>query len=224
MERQEAPRRERRQGVRPPEPLTRELIVTTASRMVESDGADAVTLRRLARELDVSNSALAWHVGDRPRLLALVGAAWLASISVPPADREWTEWLGSVANAYRSAAQAHPHLARLALDGFAVLPASSTASLPHALLDGLAASGLDAATSAEISNVAIAAVVGFVALELARGDVPAHDAPDAADQEHGAAVFGIATGPVPFDQSFVSLVGVLRNSLGRIDVRSTTDA
>jgi TetR/AcrR family tetracycline transcriptional repressor len=207
----------RSQGVRPAEPLTRELIVATAARLVETDGAESLTLRRVARELDVSNSALAWHIGDRRRLLALVGADWLSSVAAPPADVDWVEWLACVAQAYRCAAHARPYLARLAIDAFAVLPVADTGALPHAVLSGLAAAGLDPERISDVYNVTLAAVVGFVALELATGDAVALGLASADQIAPGPPRFGVSQAVSAFDDSFSSLLALLRAALRRLD-------
>lgn len=52
--------------------LTRSRIVTTARMILESEGATAVTMRRLGRELESAPMSLYHHVGSRAALLAAV--------------------------------------------------------------------------------------------------------------------------------------------------------
>jgi len=55
--RTEAPRDKR--------PLTRELIVDAALVLLERDGLQGLSMRRLAHELDSGAASLYWHVGDK---------------------------------------------------------------------------------------------------------------------------------------------------------------
>ncbi len=47
-------------------------MVAVALRLVESGGPDALTMRRLAAELDVTTNTIYWHVGSRDKLIAEV--------------------------------------------------------------------------------------------------------------------------------------------------------
>lgn len=52
--------------------LTREEIVQTAIGLLEQDGLEGLTLRRLARSLGVSAPTLYWHIRDKRHLLDLM--------------------------------------------------------------------------------------------------------------------------------------------------------
>ena len=52
--------------------LTRELIVTTALRLVDAEGMDTLTMRALADALDVYPTAVYWHVGSKSNLATLI--------------------------------------------------------------------------------------------------------------------------------------------------------
>jgi AcrR family transcriptional regulator len=221
----------RTQGVRPPERLTRERVVAAATRLIDQEGAAALTIRRLAAEVGVSKNAVSWHVGDRAELLALVGASWLGTIVPPAADGDPIDWLGEFAHAYRTAAHRHPHLARLAVDGLAAVTVTGDIGVPEAVISRLADTGMTPGELADAYNVVVAAVVGFVALELAGGvdaAVPADLArlePSRAPSivEHLATVedhcFALAPTANRFDDSFRALVeavlAALRQRRGR---------
>ncbi|MEZ5239979.1 MAG: TetR family transcriptional regulator [Microthrixaceae bacterium] len=54
--------------------LTAEAVVDAALAIVEAEGADALSMRRLASELGVATTSIYWHVGNRDQLLvALIG-------------------------------------------------------------------------------------------------------------------------------------------------------
>jgi AcrR family transcriptional regulator len=52
--------------------LDRAEVVEAARALVLRDGADALTMRRLATELDVGTPTIYWHVGSREELVAAV--------------------------------------------------------------------------------------------------------------------------------------------------------
>ncbi|MEQ8841503.1 MAG: TetR/AcrR family transcriptional regulator [Acidimicrobiales bacterium] len=49
--------------------LDRDDMVAVALRLVENEGASALTMRRLATELDVTTTTIYWHVGSRDELV-----------------------------------------------------------------------------------------------------------------------------------------------------------
>jgi AcrR family transcriptional regulator len=65
------------------EPLTTDRIVAAAVRVVETEGADALTMRRLAADLDAAPASLYRHVESRDALVLLVGEAILAAVELP---------------------------------------------------------------------------------------------------------------------------------------------
>ena len=52
--------------------LTRDQVVDAGIRLLDAEGLDALTLRRLATELGVSAPTLYWHVRDKRELLDLM--------------------------------------------------------------------------------------------------------------------------------------------------------
>lgn len=72
----------RRRG-RPPS-TTRQAIVDRARLILDADGLDGLTMRRLARELGVSPMGLYGHVADKDELLVLVLDAEVADVTAPP--------------------------------------------------------------------------------------------------------------------------------------------
>jgi AcrR family transcriptional regulator len=83
--REEKPRAERK-------PLTRDAIVEAALELLERDGLQGLSMRRLAQELGAGAASLYWHVGDKEELLNLmldriVGEAEL----IEPRAEHWQE-------------------------------------------------------------------------------------------------------------------------------------
>ena len=100
----------RRRARRGPGPqLDRERIVVAALRIVDEDGIDALSLRRLAEDLHVTPMSLYWHVADKAELLELVGHAVLAEIELPERTGDWMDQLREVHRAMLVAFLRHPN-------------------------------------------------------------------------------------------------------------------
>src|SRR5438128_1992362 len=63
--------RERKRGATKA-PLTRDAIVDAAVRVLDADGADALTIRRLSQELETGPATLYWHITGKEELAELV--------------------------------------------------------------------------------------------------------------------------------------------------------
>jgi AcrR family transcriptional regulator len=64
--------------------LDRAEVVSTARDLVLREGPDALTMRRLATELDVGTPTIYWHVGSRDELVAAVIDAQAAQLGERP--------------------------------------------------------------------------------------------------------------------------------------------
>src|SRR5512140_2984498 len=88
--------------------LTRELLVTTALRIAETEGLDALSMRRLGAELDVDPMAAYRHLPNKKALLAGVVEAVLAVADVETGPTlPWQEQFLQIARAYRAAMAAY---------------------------------------------------------------------------------------------------------------------
>ncbi|MFJ2198694.1 TetR/AcrR family transcriptional regulator C-terminal domain-containing protein [Streptomyces violaceusniger] len=89
--------------------LTREKVIAAAVAMIDRDGPDAFSLRKLATELDIENMSLYSHVPNKGALLDGVAEALLAGIAFPEQeDGTWQERIRAHAAAFRAAAKQHP--------------------------------------------------------------------------------------------------------------------
>jgi AcrR family transcriptional regulator len=95
--------------------LSRAAIVERALSVMDIDGPDAVTIRRLAQEFGVTPMALYWHVANKDELLAAMGDALLAGVVPPPETGSWSAQLRAVIEALVAAMAPHPAAARLLL-------------------------------------------------------------------------------------------------------------
>jgi TetR/AcrR family tetracycline transcriptional repressor len=95
------------------ERLSREAILTAALRIVDDEGIDALTMRRLASTLEVNPMSLYHHLPNKAAVLAGLAELVFAELEQPdPGDAvPWQEQLKDAARAYRNALRAHPNLA-----------------------------------------------------------------------------------------------------------------
>ncbi|GGY17095.1 TetR/AcrR family transcriptional regulator [Streptomyces xanthochromogenes] len=97
--------------------LTHAGIVSTAVRLMESEGLQRVTMRRLAQELDTGPASLYVYVANTAELHAAILEALLGAVDLAPvgARGDWRERLLRVLGSYVEVLFAHPGLARSAL-------------------------------------------------------------------------------------------------------------
>ncbi|GGK79102.1 TetR family transcriptional regulator [Planomonospora parontospora subsp. parontospora] len=92
-----------------PEPLSRPRIVAAAIELIEREGADAVSMRRIAGELGVGVMSLYNHVPNKAALLDAVAETVLSEIEfADDPDAEWTERVRIQARAFRQIAHHYP--------------------------------------------------------------------------------------------------------------------
>lgn len=78
--------------------LTTDEIVAVALQVLERDGLDGVSFRKIASELEVSAPTLLWHVDNKRRLLDLMAEELMAQAyadqpAAPLPDEPWDLWL-----------------------------------------------------------------------------------------------------------------------------------
>ncbi|MBU2667588.1 TetR/AcrR family transcriptional regulator [Actinoplanes bogorensis] len=124
-------------------PLTRPEIVRTALRLVQSEGIDAVSMRRLAAEFDTGPASLYAHVTNKDELLQLMFDEMCGLITIPELDPpRWQEQVKELARSGHAALVAHNDLARAAL---ATIPTGPNALLvSDAMLGMMLAGGIPA--------------------------------------------------------------------------------
>ncbi|GLY03777.1 MULTISPECIES: TetR/AcrR family transcriptional regulator [Actinoplanes] len=70
-------------------PLTRDRIVATAVTLLDEQGADGLTMRRLAERLAVTSTALYWHVTTKDDVLDLALDHVFGEVSLPDTSNDW---------------------------------------------------------------------------------------------------------------------------------------
>jgi AcrR family transcriptional regulator len=93
--------------------ITRELVLAAALDIIDREGAEALSMRRLARALGRDPMILYRHAPNKAALLDGVAEMVLAQLTVDATDPDWAGQLRSVARSYRALALAHPDVVPL---------------------------------------------------------------------------------------------------------------
>jgi TetR/AcrR family transcriptional regulator, tetracycline repressor protein len=94
--------------------LTREAIVDAALRVLDCEGANGLSMRRLAEELGTAPGAVYWHVANKEELVQLLFDRVIGELPLPEVDPEiWDEQIKQAARDVREAMSRHPGLAQL---------------------------------------------------------------------------------------------------------------
>lgn len=97
------------------QPLTRGRILSTALSLVDEEGIEALSMRRLAKELGVDPMAIYHHLPNKRALLSALIEEIFSEMRVPEPGRsgdlgDWRERVRAWARAFRDVARAHPKL------------------------------------------------------------------------------------------------------------------
>ena len=93
--------------------LTRLMILQAALAIVDRDGVDRLSMRRLSDALGRDPVMLYRHVPSKAAVLDGVAEIVLAQLAVNTADPDWAGQLRTVARAFRQLALAHPNVVPL---------------------------------------------------------------------------------------------------------------
>jgi AcrR family transcriptional regulator len=93
--------------------LSRELVLSTALTLVDSEGLDALTMRRLGQELGRDPMSLYRYAANRAALLDGVSELVLNELAIFPNDPDWQAQLRRIAHDLRLLALRHPNVVPL---------------------------------------------------------------------------------------------------------------
>jgi AcrR family transcriptional regulator len=136
--------------------LTVERIIDAALAVVDREGLDALTMRRLAAELSTSSASLYRHVTGREELLTVVVDHVIGEVRYPPRHLPGRERVERLAIGLREVLRSHPHLLA-ALAAAPLLGPNARRGTEHAI-ECL----LDAGHPREVAVPAYLALVDFV--------------------------------------------------------------
>ncbi|MBP0456584.1 TetR/AcrR family transcriptional regulator [Streptomyces montanisoli] len=150
------------------EPLSATGIIRCARELVERDGLEALSMRRLADRLDTQAASLYRHVQNKEELVDLVADSLFGDFESAleySADEDWRATLVRVATSYRSFLLARRDAERVLAGRFVV--GQNLVRLIEPVLEALRAAGLGPRDAAYSLYLVIVHVQGFVLHEKA---------------------------------------------------------
>jgi AcrR family transcriptional regulator len=159
------------------EPLTRDQIVDTAMRLADTEGLEAVSMRRLGNALGAGATSLYWHVKNKSQLEDLMLDAMIGEVAaeIGPSDG-WRDGLAELARALRRVLIRHRNIAPLLGERPTVGPYALDAA--DRVMGILRAAGFDDRTTSMAAGGLINYASGFALFE-ARGDAGDPESPEA---------------------------------------------
>jgi TetR/AcrR family tetracycline transcriptional repressor len=134
------------------QPLTRPRIMQAALDLVDRDGLEALTMRRVAAGLGVEAMSLYHHVPNKEAILDGVLDLVVATADLPTGDVTAAEWIRGTAEAFRRLALNHPR----------VFPLLTSRPIPVA--DPAAAAPLEAGLAA-FAKLGLSPATGYAAMQ-----------------------------------------------------------
>lgn len=186
------------------QPLTRDVVVDTAQRLVEEQGVAALTMRRLAGELGAAVTAIYWHVGNRDALLDLLVDRLVTDMGdVRASGRVPRARITSLLRQWRARLWERPHLIGLAHERGRT--AAMFQPMQAALATELAGVGLRGEDAAVAVRALQVHVVASVVLERTATRGPATNPTDPAawpDGQDDEALVAALAEPLDYDALF----------------------
>lgn len=158
--------------------ISRDQVITAATRIVRAGGYEDMTIRSLASDLGVAPMSLYRHVRDKDDILDEVVDRMLARIWRPSAiEVEWEEWITLAADKLRRFLVVQPAAMHVYLQHPVVTPAAI--SRMHAIMDVLRCALPDDDSARRAYAAIHTYTIGFAALETSRSRwTRAYDNPD----------------------------------------------
>jgi AcrR family transcriptional regulator len=148
--------------------LTRQRIVDVASALVDAEGLEAVSVRRLATELGVRGPSLYHHFATKADILDAVADAVVAQVDVSAfGTQDWREALKSWAYSYHTVLSAHPNIVPVIAHGPGRRPAAL--AMADTVYGALVDAGWSEARATHIGALMRYLVTGAALGSFARG-------------------------------------------------------
>lgn len=97
--------------------LSERKVVDAALRVIDVDGLEGLSIRRLADELNVNGASLYHHFPDKDSILLAVAKGVLSRVRAPEVSTDdWKDYFRLATHAYRDALLAHPNVVPLFLE------------------------------------------------------------------------------------------------------------
>lgn len=153
-------------------PLSRERVLQAAIRLADEGGIEALTMRKLARELGVEAMSLYNHVADKEDILNGLCEVVMSEFRFPEDDPDWEVVARRGANAWRQLLKAHPNVIQLFAERHKPMVSVDALRPMEFALATLRRTGLSERDAAQAFQVMGGYIMGFVMLEVGRMFAP----------------------------------------------------
>lgn len=144
--------------------LSRRRVLQSALELVDAEGLDAVSMRRLAQRLGVDPMSLYNHVDDKAAILDGIAELMLESVDVIDPGHDVRQGLETVARNFRAAMLAHPRAAPVVLERRTPSPVALAPM--QVVLASMLASGIEAERAVSAFRAMLAFLVGALMREV----------------------------------------------------------
>lgn len=189
-------------------PLSRDRIAEAALHIMDTEGLDAVSMRRVAREVGVEAMSLYHHVRDKDDLLNGVIEKVMGAFAFPelPDDDDWIGYGRKLARSWRALLRAHPNVIQLFAERKRAGASPDSLAPMDAALLALRRAGLSDRDAVQAFNTIGSFIFGSVMMETGRlfGNHEQLDGfpPVAADRFPSLALCGPYLADCDFDEQF----------------------
>ncbi|WP_405058565.1 TetR/AcrR family transcriptional regulator [Kribbella sp. NBC_01505] len=149
--------------------LSQEQIVGAAIKLLDADGLEALTMRKLGVELGAVATAVYWHVANKDELIELVVDHVYAEIDVPEVTEqaEWRAAATRLAGDFRGMILRHPWMGATLADVGLTLLGPNMMHLSDRMLAIYETAGFTLREANHASTAVISYVVGLASTEAA---------------------------------------------------------
>jgi AcrR family transcriptional regulator len=198
-----------RSARRPRSRLDSDRVFHAALELVDRDGLEALTIRRLATELGVDAMAIYRHAASKDALLDGLIDITMADLHIDPDAEDWRAQLHSLADQIRAASRAHPNVFPLMVTrplktSLSTRP-RSVLSITEQMLQLLRNAGLD-------SESIISCYRRFISWTLGRLLEELRDVVDVHEETEPALRFGLHRLPIAEYPQLRALASTLEES------------
>ena len=147
------------------EPLTRERIVIAALKVMDQESLDAVSMRRVGRELGVEAMSLYNHVRDKEDLLDGISEQVMSEFRTPQDTSDWVAASRASIREWRRLLKAHPQVIQVFAERHKPMESISSLRPMEFALACLRGIGLSPEEAGEAFHAIGGYIFGFVLME-----------------------------------------------------------
>lgn len=149
--------------------LHRTDVLNGAMALLDAEGLDGLTMRKLASQLGVQAGGLYWHFKNKQALLEAMADRLVEGVGAPLPPGPWDEQLAALAHRARQALLSHRDGARVVAGTYVTEP--NTILAGTAAIAALRGTGIPATQAAWVSYTLFNYVLGHTIEEQAQGEL-----------------------------------------------------